>query len=332
MNILSNNENESESDDYNINYKLLKDFLNPIIKEENKRQLLMCYKKHSLKIQNYSKSIKKNEKEKGILDYKFATDRAFKNRRKNRKNKRSSFSTNRQISKIKNKKKKVKFNISYQNKSDININININKEIENIKLVKPIKINKNIVNSFNLNSQRNKPYKKIEKINRLIKEDINEDKIKNKNKNSSMKKNNKNGNNKYNQESNRLSSEDRSSVKNLTSRSRIGFNKWYNYGKDWEEIKMMKYCKIRDELEEKKNAILLEEKNEATFRPKLNKKSIQIVNKNFPNDFFERLIKFEQKKKLNKRKINEKCTPRFRPNLNKSNSCILSKRNYQFKS
>lgn len=323
---LSNNENESENEDYIINYKLLKDFLNPIIKEENKRQLLQYYKKNSLKIKNYSKSIKKNEKEKGILDYSFVTDRAFKNRRKRRKNNRSSFSTKSQTSKSKNKKKKLKFNISYKNKSDMNIN----KEIDNIKLTKPMKINKNILNSFNLNSQRNKPYKKIEKINRIIKEDINEDKIRNKN--SSMKKNNKNGNNKYNQESNRLSSEDRSSVKNFTSRNSIGFNKWYNYGKDWEEIRMMRYCKIRNELEEKKNAILLEEKNESTFRPKLNKKSIQIVNKNFPNDFFERLYKFEQKKKLNKRKINEKCTPRFRPNLYKSNSCILSKRNYQYKS
>jgi hypothetical protein len=53
------------------------------------------------------------------------------------------------------------------------------------------------------------------------------------------------------------------------------------------------------------------------------------VNKNYPNDFFERLIKFEQKKKLNKRKINEKYTPKFRPNLYKNNSCFLSKRNYQ---
>ena len=323
---LSNNENESENEDYIINYKLLKDFLNPIIKEENKRQLLQYYKKNSLKIKNYSKSIKKNEKEKGILDYSFVTDRAFKNRRKKRKNNRSSFSTKSQTSKSKNKKKKLKFNISYKNKSDMNIN----KEIDNIKLTKPMKINKNILNSFNLNSQRNKPYKKIEKINRLIKKDINEDKIRNKN--SSMKKNNKDGNNNYNQESNRLSSEDRSSVKNFTSRNSIGFSKWYNYGKDWEEIRMMRYCKIRNELEEKKNAILLEEKNEATFRPKLNKKSIQIVNKNFPNDFFERLYKFEQKKKLNKRKINEKFTPRFRPNLYKSNSCILSKRNYQYKS
>jgi len=323
---LSNNENESENEDYIINYKLLKDFLNPIIKEENKRQLLQYYKKNSLKIKNYSKSIKKNEKEKGILDYSFVTDRAFKNRRKKRKNNRSSFSTKSQTSKSKNKKKKLKFNIFNKNKSDMNIN----KEIDNIKLTKPMKINKNILNSFNLNSQRNKPYKKIEKINRLIKEDINEDKIRNKN--SSMKKNNKNGYNKYNQESNRLSSEDRSSVKNFTSRNSIGFSKWYNYGKDWEEIRMMRYCKIRNELEEKKNAILLEEKNEATFRPKLNKKSIQIVNKNFPNDFFERLYKFEQKKKLNKRKINEKFTPRFRPNLYKSNSCILSKRNYQYKS
>ena len=321
------NENESESDEYIINYKLLKDFLTPILKEENKRQLLVCYKKKSLKIENFSKSIKKNEKEKGILEYSFVTDRAPKNRKKNKNNKRSSFSTDRQSSKKKNKKKKLKFNIPNKNRSDININ----KKTDNIKLIKPKKINKNILNSYNLNSERNKPYQKIEKINKFNKDDIKEDKKRNKN--YSMKKNNKDGNNKYIQESNRLSSEDISSIKNLeselTSRNRIGFNKWYNYGKDWEEIKMMKYCKIKNELEEKKNAILLEEKKEATFRPKLNKKSIQIVNKNYPNNFFERLVKFEQKKKLNKRKINEKCTPRFRPNLYKSNSCILSKRNYK---
>ena len=322
---LLNNENESEDDEYSIKYKLLKDFLNPIMKEENKRQLLVCYKKNSLKALNYSKSIKKNEKEKGILDYSFVTARFLRNRKKNRKSNRSSFSSQRQSAK--NKNKKLRFNIPNKNNSDININ----KETDNIKLVKPKKINKNILNTINLNSQRNKPYKKIEKINKLNKENINEKKIKNKS--NSMKKNNKDGNNKYNQESNRLSSEDRSSFKNLESelrKNRIGFNKWYKYEKDWEEIKMMKYCKIKNELEEMKNAILLEERKETTFRPKLNKKSIQIVNKNYPKDFFERLIKFEQKKKLNKRKINEECTPRFRPTLYKNNSCILSKRITKF--
>ena len=283
--------------------KILKDFLIPLIQEQNKRQFLYyyrgCINKYLQKNNNSNTLRKNNSNNKTILEYSFLTYRE---------------------KLIENKIKQIR--LKYLNKR---INSNNNK-----------KQNKNI------SSKNSKSHKKITSSNSSIKNIKNNNPQNYRNANLSMKKNksltgnlnikmvNININNhKRNKEENIYDNNEKYLTRNkkknalnslenkpfLTKRESMGFEKWYNYGKEWEKIKEIKRNIMSLEMEEKKNEMLDEERLEQTFRPKINRKSVEIVKSNFPKDFYDRLIEFEKKKKINNKKIYKKYTPLFKPNL-----------------
>ena len=313
----------NDNDIKNSKYKILKDFFTPILREENIRQFLYSYNKKYLKSKNYIKSLNKNKKTKGILEYSFIIDKKGIKKRNQSMIVNSIVSAYNKVSKPKLKSNKsitsyISINTNRLLKENLNIIFskkiinnnrnsknNINTKVEFLNL-------KNNLNSLKQTNEENVIKKESEKTKSIHSMNTYEYKIQNK----------------FNEIQKESTISSVNSIKKDSKHKKgIGFNEWYNYGKEWEKIKDIKYKIISEEMQEKKDEQLFEEKAEEIFKPKLNEKSIKIVNQNYPNDFFERQIFFEKKKKLNDRKINKKYTPLFKPNLSKSSNNIFSKNN-----
>ena len=320
---------KQNNDDNNNKYKLLRDFLNPIIKEERIRQILSYYKRISKQNKYSSYSLRKTKSNKTILDYSFITFRRKIKKKKGKNKKVNINNSNRSINSVntinKNKANSIKYN-SYRfshpkNKSIFNSNLlNLKKAINQPNINNN---NDNINNNkqsldISSNKEKEKENKKNTSINKISNNNSYKSKNKYLNKTEIIHKKN------FKKFTTNMTNE--VSSLNNTKKVGMGFTKWYNYGKEWEKIKNLKKYIIYKEIEEKKDEMIFREKIEETFRPKISQKSIDIVNKNYPNDFYERLIIFEKRKKLNDKKINKKYSPLFKPNLNKTYNNNLSKK------
>ena len=319
-------------------YKIVKDFLTPILKEENARQLVLCYSKKIEKEKNQKD--KKNNKisslnTRTILDYSFVNKNSknkmniplfqilFPNQYKkhfnnnkgrniNQKNK-----PNRHLSvpniNITNHKQVKKRNNSYKkNKNNINLNkiknrlnikkkeINKNKEINNNK-------DKSITSSNNNNNRAKTPplYLRLNDVQKKHEKEMEE-----------LKK--KYEYNYNNSSSNSVTpSESESFYSRNKSHSTYDFKKWYNYEKTWEKMRNIKLNMIKNEIEENKMFINRNEKNEETFKPRINKNSEIIVNEKYEgNDFYSRLKKYQEKKNKKKLMLQKKLEPSFKPYVN----------------
>ena len=313
----------------NNKYQELKEFLNPIVKEEETKQLLNYYITKYCKNLNKPLSTGKNDKNKPILEYSFLTDR-----RQSIKNEKYDLRTN-------NSNKNITNNINNKNKSKNNSSKNINSKnkINSLSFIYNVNIKKNNRRSEIINFNIHKIAKNLYNEGKIKEQDTNKNiidlrKIQNIVKNievgnSEEKKNvsfvNKEENGTFHQLE-KVKSMNKKNGNNKKKRNNEKFNIWYSFGKDWEKIKEIRKDIIKMELEEKENECFLEEKEEETFRPKINKKSSKIVSQLYPNDFYDRLIHFEKKKLLRNKKIEREYTPIFKPKINKSYNSSISKR------
>ena len=328
----------------------LKDFLSPILKEENVRQLLSYYNKKYPQNKNYSNNLMKNKRySQTILEYSFITDRA--NMAKKKKEKLNNNLQNQNASEnnsriIPNENNKIKVNdikrqsLTQRNITTYNKQLSLKKMmlINNQNNTTNRNSNRNSSNrNINRNSNRNKgtsrnlPVSQRKNLDAPIKIDYGRRSYMGPNKHilklSSSTQNEIKAEEKSitttEKESEKESEKDSTTLINDKSEQKmrrsgsIGFKNWYKYEKAWEQIKEMKRELIEMEMEERKNELMYQEMMEETFRPKINKKSIEIANKNYPKDFYDRVIKFEKKKKLNNQIINKRYTPTFKPNLKK---------------
>ena len=296
-------------------YKIIKEFLTPILKEEIARQLVSCYNK---KISNEKSPILKRRKhcsldKRAILDYSFLSENSesIKNRKK-----RPLFQIlfpnqyKRHLEKI-NKNKIYKVNRPCRQKSTPNIN-NI---IEKIGIVMT-KFNKNRdkkkVNNIKNNKKVNQDkrsktpplYLRLNDIEKKHREEI--EKLKKKFENNS---NSKKGEIEGHKSRNR-------------TQTKYDFESWYNFEKTWQKIKDIKLNNIRKEIEENEKYMKENKIDEETFKPKINKNSENIVNQKCNGDFYLRLKNYQNNKNKRAKILQKKLEPSFKPYINT---------NYKFK-
>ena len=338
-------------------YKIIKDFLIPILKEQNAKELVSCYNKMT---KNKKKLISKNKttslRNKPILEYSFISDSTknklkiplfqimFPNQYKNhmaKKNKERNLTINRPCR-----------NISFRN---MNSNISDSKGIKSMN-------NKSITNEIrkrNSNNLSNNKYNNNQtnlnlktSTNYNIKSSLLLSTTKNRNKYKKSLKNIrsktpplylrlKEVTQKHNEEMEllrkkyeynfdkkapKIESEETSSDFSDTSSSvksrnkskikKNDFEKWYGYEKTWMKMKDIKVSIIKTELEEDKMHINLYNKQQETFKPKINKKSEMLVKNNFDNNFYIRLKNYQMNKEKKEKMLKEKLKPKFKPYIN----------------
>ena len=81
-------------------------------------------------------------------------------------------------------------------------------------------------------------------------------------------------------------------------------------------MKDIKVSIIKTELEEDKMHINLYNKQQETFKPKINKKSEMLVKNNFDNNFYIRLKNYQMNKEKKEKMLKEKLKPKFKPYIN----------------
>ena len=304
---------KDENDLIKKQYKIIKDFLTPILKEENARQLVSIYTQKMLEDQK--PKLKKNNnnnvslKNKGILDYSFVSGKSSNNKIKIPLFQIMYPNQYKQHLEQKMKQKNTnRVNRPCRHTSSENININMPQKIKKIKKIhksKNVNINNNINNNNKDNNNNNTNANKINRVNSLpLYLRLDEVDKKHKDKMEKLKKKyeykytNKNkSNNKSNNSSFSSASLNEShKSRNNNNNNKTNFEKWYNYEKTWLKIKDMKLNMIRDEIEENKICMYQNIKDEETFKPKINKNSEMIMNKKNEGDFYLRLQNYENKK------------------------------------
>ena len=278
-------------------YKIIKDFLQPIIKEENARQLVSCYTKKNIvkrpcrhmsapNIDLPKNMIKTNNKENNIK-------KSIKGRNYKRSNVIKGNSSNKNKNSMDIINNKTINHTVNKNNNDI-INNNNNNNINKIKYSKSISSNTNTI------SRPKTPplYLRLDEVEKKHKEEI--EKLKKKFDN----------NHKLNKSFNESSKSRNKSMANYN------FERWYNYEKTWQKIKDMKLNIIRSELEENETFMKQNGKNEETFKPKINENSQLLVNQKYDGDFYSRLKNFVENKNKKVRKLEKKLRPTFKPYIN----------------
>ena len=309
--------------------KIIKDFLTPILKEENARQLVLFYSKKMNLSKNPSSKRNRNcsLNNRSILDYSFVNEKSKKakiplfqilypnqyKKHLEKKNKgRHMSAPNIQIP-INFEKKKINKRFKRGTIANIdNQNIVLNK-IQNNKINKK-KNNQNTISSMSntINSKSSQTsvvraktpplYLRLKDVQTKHEKEI--DKLRKKYEYN------------YKNNSNYSSSQNESSKTRNKTRSPYDFERWYNYEKTWQKLKILKINMLKKEIEENKLFINEAIKEEETFKPKLNKNTENLMNKRYDEDFYSRL-KAYQNNKINKRKIlQEKLKPRFKPFIN----------------
>ena len=317
-------------------YKIIKDFLTPILKEENARQLVSCYKKKIAKSKNPLSRRNRHSSlnSRAILDYSFVNENSkskikiplfqilFPNQYKkhlekihNEKNNNNPI--NRPCRNLSIPNNDISNNIKQSKKLDKSKNINSNSK-QNIKKnninTKSVNIDKNnnpINNTKMFRSKTPPLYLRINDIQKKHNEEI--EKLKRK-----YKKDYKN-----NSSSNFTASENESNKSRNKTHSTIDFEKWYNFEKTWQEMKNLKLNIIKNEIEENKMYMNKKNKKEETFKPKINKNSEILVNKKYDGDFYLRLKNYQQDREIKRKMLHKKLEPSFKPYVNT---------NYQIKS
>ena len=109
-------------------------------------------------------------------------------------------------------------------------------------------------------------------------------------------------------------SETSSSVK---SRNKVNdFKKWYNYEKTWMKLKDIKLNIIKTELEENEIYNNFYNKQQETFKPKINKRSELLVSNKYDNNFYIRLKHYQMNKEKKENILKNKLKPKFKPDIN----------------
>ena len=367
-------------------YKIIKDFLIPILKEQNAKELVSCYNKMT---KDEKKLMSKNKstslRNKPILEYSFVTGKSrnklkiplfqiltpkqFKNHLE-KKNRERIYSINRPckntsttnlnninilsetrkvkssndkittleagpINNIINNNEKIKENNNQNNINDKNDikNSSIIKNINsNVKAL--IKNNNEIIQKQNNNNMKGNIYKKNNKIKDKINRSktpplylrINEVRKKH---NEVLQKlrekyeyNYKDYNiNKYkkkeeNSSSSEISDTSSSIISINKTKTKNDFEKWYNYEKTWQKMKDMKLNIIKSELEENKICMNIYNKQQETFKPKINKNCDNLLLKRYDGDFYNRLKNYKLNKERKEKLLKQKLKPKFKPYVN----------------
>ena len=368
-------------------YKIIKDFLIPILKEQNAKELVSYYNKMTKDKKKLKKSKTTSLKNKPILEYSFVTGK-YKNGIKiplfqilfpkqyqehlDKMTKEKNISNNRPCR-----------NIDSINRNNINISNskgikNFNNKLSSRENTGRKTINNNKENNINIGIKT--PNKKVKEIkSSLIIKSGNEKnsnyspKNKNPNEIESKRKNNDHksisiGNkksNKYKMNNNRENraktpplylrlkevrtkhdeimkelrkkyefnynknhtrnnnnsyldlSVTSSSVKSKNkTQDKYDFEKWYNYEKTWMKMKDMKLNIIKSEIEENKTCMNLYNRQQETFKPKINKNSEFLASKYYEGDFYIRLKNYQKNKERKAEMLKEKLKPKFKPYVN----------------
>ena len=314
-------------------YKIIKDFLTPILKEENARQLVSCYtkkitkKKSPILARNKNSSLNKR----ALLDYSFVNDnpnkikiplfqilfpkqykRHFEKTQAKNKNlinrpcrqlssPNFDIKNNQQVKKSSKSKQKNNNNLSAkQNNKYINKNNNM------VKNIKSRNINNNKINS---RTKTPPLYLRINDVQKQHNDEI--EKLKKKYEYNYKNKNKNNNNSNFS-----LSDfESKSKSRNVTH-STYDFEKWYNYEKTWQKMRNIKLNIIKSEIEDNKEFMNKNDKDEETFKPKINKNSIIMANKKYDNDFYLRLKNYQNNKNKKMNMLQKKLEPNFKPYIN----------------
>ena len=314
-------------------YKIIKDFLTPILKEENARQLVSCYSKQIVKEKNPVLKTNKNSslKKRAILDYSFVTGNSnnkikiplfqilYPSQYKKHEEKklkenetklikrgcRHFSAPNIKFSKSnRNKKLSNPNNIFLENKQNKNISKNYKNIVNKIKNKNNIEESKSTSSSINKKKAITPPlYLRIKDIQQQHNDEIDRLKKKYEYKNNDNSSKLSESENEYNKSRNK-------------SFSPNNFEKWYNYEKTWQKIKNIKLNLIKNEIEENKLFMNKEIKDEETFKPKINKKSIALVNKKYDGDFYLRLKNYQQKINNKRKMLKKNFEPSFKPYIN----------------
>jgi hypothetical protein len=108
-----------------------------------------------------------------------------------------------------------------------------------------------------------------------------------------------------------------SSVKSKNkTQDKYDFEKWYNYEKTWMKMKDMKLNIIKSEIEENKTCMNLYNRQQETFKPKINKNSEFLASKYYEGDFYIRLKNYQKNKERKAEMLKEKLKPKFKPYVN----------------
>ena len=323
-------------------YKIIKDFLIPILKEQNAKELVSCYNKMT---KDKNKLISKNTnvslKNKPILEYSFISDNSknklkiplfqilYPNQYKNhmeKKNKERNIIINRpcrnlsfkNINNISDSKRIKSINnktptneIRERNKNNMNINKNSKGLKTNYNIKSSVLKNTPTKNKNNIKNTRSKTpplYLRIKEVTQKHNEEI--EKLK--------KKFEYNYNKKLSKEEKEDTSSDFSEESSkIKSRNKIkGFKKWYIYEKTWMKLKEIKLNIIKTELEENKVYMNLYNKDQETFKPKINKKSEILATNKFDDNIYIRLKNYQINKEKKEKIMKEKLKPKFKPYIN----------------
>ena len=347
---ISKDGKETKIDDELIKkqYKIIKDFLQPIIKEENARQLVSCYTKIMRVEKNPITKKKKHSSlsNRSILDYSFVTNSS--------KNKlkyplfQVMFPNQYKKHIEKNNKKKtniVKRPCRHMSAPNIDLPENMSKannKAHNTKKNKRNSIIKNIdsnKNKDNMDIFNNNAIKQT--LSKNNKGTIGNNKDINTIKNSRSNSSNKNTisrpktpplylrldevEKKHKEEIEKLKKKfdnninksfNESSKSRNKSMSNYDFERWYNYEKTWQKMRDMKLNIIRSELEENETFMKQNIKNEETFKPQINENSELLVSQKYDGDFYTRLKNFLENKNKKARKLEQKLMPTFKPYVN----------------
>ena len=368
-------------------YKIIKDFLIPILKEQNAKELVSYYNKMTKDKKKLKKSKTTSLKNKPILEYSFVTGK-YKNgikiplfqilfpkqyqehldkmtKEKNISNNRpcrNIDSINRNNMNISNSKGIKNFNNklssrentgrkTLNNNKENNINIDIktpNKKVKEIKssLIinsgneknsnyspknknpneieskrknndhKSISIGNKKSNKYKMNNNRENRAKTPPLYLRLkevrTKHDEMMKELRKKYEFNYNKNHTRNNNNSYLDLS--VTS---SSVKSKNkTQDKYDFEKWYNYEKTWMKMKDMKLNIIKSEIEENKTCMNLYNRQQETFKPKINKNSEFLASKYYEGDFYIRLKNYQKNKERKREMLKEKLKPKFKPYVN----------------
>ena len=296
-------------------FKKIKEFLTPILKEENAKQLISLYnKKENNKKKQLSVSQIKNKPNNisAILDYSFVHEE------KNPQNKikiplfqilyPKQYKEYQEKS-LKQKKSKKNL-VSRPCRLRYTNTFNITQS--NIKLsnIKSSIMKRKSVSHFSMNKIKSTKteqtiplYLRINEVNKIHEEEIK--KLKEK----------------YYGDKSSENSESATCTNSYMTKvnKKKNFQKWYNCEKSWLKIKEAKLKIIKKEIDDNKFQAMEEEKKEETFKPQINKNSKKIFEQVYKeDDFLTRLKNYQDKIKKNRNQRERNLIPSFKPFINKT--------------
>ena len=129
-------------------------------------------------------------------------------------------------------------------------------------------------------------------------------------------KNNKSNYNNDLYSSNSITENESKTKSRNASHTNYDFEKWYNHEKTWQKMRTIKLSILKSEIEENKEYMNKNDKDEETFKPKINKNSTILVNKKYDNDFYLRLKHYQNNKNKKMKMLRKKLEPNFKPYVN----------------